>query len=345
MIEKGIPYPMISILIPCFNEEVFIEQCLNSVLENDYPKSSMEVFIIDGMSSDNTLNIVNNFVRSHTDVRIEIILNPKKIFPCAVNLGIMKSSGDYIFILGSHAIYNKDYFSLSVSTSQKYNAENTGGILITEGLNISAIGKAINNVLSCSFGVGNSVFRTGTDKIIESDTVFGGCYRRDVINKIGFFNENLRSTSDMDYNVRLKKSGGKIILNPAIIATYYTRNDFRKFEKNNFRNGFWSLYPLRFVDYLPVSLRHMIPLFFVCGILGGILLALFSKVFLILLLVVLGLYFLTAIYFSFKFVRNGISNCFLMPFLFLLTHLTYGAGSLLGLLKVLFFRFIGIFKR
>lgn len=345
MTDQEISYPLISILIPCLNEEKFIRNCLGSVIDSSYPKICMEIFIIDGNSTDSTVDIVNEIIGSNKEIKIRIVHNPKKIFPCAVNLGIKESSGEYIFILGSHAIYHKDYFSLSVSTSQKYNAGNTGGILITEGLNKSIIGKAINNVLACPFGVGNSAFRTGADKISESDTVFGGCYTREAIDRIGLFNENLRSTSDMDYNVRLKKNGGKIILNPAIIATYYTRNDFMKFEKNNFRNGYWAIYPLRFVDYLPVTIRHLIPLFFVCGVMGGIVLAMVSKVLLIAFIVVLGSYLMAAIFFAVKYIRYGLVNLFLLPCLFLLTHLTYGTGSLWGLIKVLFFRVVGLIKR
>lgn len=331
--------PLISILIPCYNEENFILDCLDSVFNNDYPKDKIEIFIIDGMSTDNTIAIVNKLIKERTDYNINLIRNYKKYFPCALNIGIEKSSGEFIFVLGAHAKYKIDYFSLCVKTATTYNADNTGGVLNTIGLNKSYLGRSINNVLSCSFGVGNSIFRTGAKKTQEVDTVFGGCYKRSVFYSIGKFNENLISTSDMDFNIRLKKNGGKIILNPSIIITYYTRNNLKTYIKNNLRNGYWAIYPLRYVSYLPVTIRHLIPLLFVSGIIGGIVLSIFSKWIMFFFLLVLGLYFLLALFFSFYFIQKGLYNIFIMPFIFLITHITYGIGSLWAFIRVLFYKF------
>ncbi|MCK4344659.1 MAG: glycosyltransferase family 2 protein, partial [Bacteroidales bacterium] len=186
------------------------------------------------------------------------------------------------------------------------------------------------------FGVGNSTFRTGSDKPIEVDTVFGGCYRRSVFEKIGFLNENLVSSSDIEFNIRLKRAGGKIFLFPDIIATYYTRTSFKKFVKNNFRNGFWAIYPLRFVNYMPVSFRHFIPLFFVLGILGLTFLSIFSSSFLIILLIVMSIYFFLGIFFSLKYVKGNLLNWFLPPVFFFLLHISYGIGSLYAFCAILF---------
>ncbi|NVO02408.1 MAG: glycosyltransferase family 2 protein [Bacteroidetes bacterium] len=340
-----ISQPKVSIIIPTYNEELFLVNCVDSILKNKYPKQQLEIILIDGLSTDKTTEIAKEIIEENKEVSIQLISNPKKTFPCAVNLGVKDSTGDFIMILGAHAVYDEMYIPLCVENSLKYDADNVGGILNTIGLNQSLTGKLITNVLSSPFGVGNSVFRTGTDKVTEVDTVFGGFYKRSVFDKIGYFNENLRSSSDMDFNVRLKKTGGKIILDPLIIATYYTRSDFGKFMKNNWRNGFWAIYPLRFVDYLPVSIRHLIPLFFICGVIGGSVLSLFSNVFLFLFLGVLSLYVLLSFYFSIPFVKKGFANIIFMPFLFLFLHLTYGCGSLLAIINVVFFKVLNIIKR
>ena len=336
--------PIVSIIIPCYNEELFLENCIDSILKNDYPKDKIEILIIDGLSTDTTKKIAERIINENKSISIKLITNHGKTFPCAVNLGYNNSIGDFIMILGAHAVYNNSYISLCIENHLLYNADNIGGVLHTIGLNKSITGKLITNVLSSSFGVGNATFRTGTDKVTEVDTVFGGCYKRSVFEKIGLFNENLRSTSDMDFNVRLKKSGGKIILVPSIIATYYTRNNFMKFIKNNFRNGFWAIYPLRFVDYLPVSFRHLVPLFFMLGMVGGSIVSIFSSTLFFVFQAVLFIYFHSAIYFSFSFIKKGFINIFLMPLLFLVLHVTYGSGSLWAVLNVLYFKVIRIFK-
>ncbi len=55
-------YPLVSLIIPCRNEESFISACLNSILENDFPKDKIEIVVSDGLSTDETLNIVRNFI-------------------------------------------------------------------------------------------------------------------------------------------------------------------------------------------------------------------------------------------------------------------------------------------
>jgi glycosyltransferase involved in cell wall biosynthesis len=337
--------PLISIIIPCYNEEIFLGKCINSVLNNDYPLEKVEIFIVNGMSTDKTVEVAQEIIKSNSEVKIEILNNPKKIFPCAVNIGVNNSHGEFIMILGAHSVYNKSYITLCVENSLKYDADNVGGILETIGTNTSVIGRAITCVLSSSFGVGNSTFRTGTDKVTEVDTVFGGCYKRKVFEKIGFFNENLRSTSDMDFNVRLKKAGGRIILDPGIKATYFTRNSFGKFFSNNIRNGYWSIYPLRFIDYLPVSMRHMIPLFFICSVICGIILSFVANIFMYILLGVMIIYTIAAFVAATPFIKKGVFNIILMPFLFLTLHLTYGAGSLWAGIKVIYYKTFGFTKK
>lgn len=327
--------PYVSVILPCRNEEQFLAACLDSIIANDYPKDRMEIILVDGLSSDQTLAIAESRKANREGVSLTIIQNPKKIFPSAVNLGIKQSLGDYIMIVGAHAVYDKSYLPAIIETALRTGAENTGGVLITEGLNQSLVGKAITQVLSSPFGVGNSTFRTGSDVETEVDTVFGGCYQKSVFEKIGFFNENLVSTSDMDFNTRLQKAGGKIILTPAAKAHYFTRTDFKKFVRNNFRNGFWSLYPLRFLNYLPVRFRHLIPLFFFSGLLLGAILSCLIPYLWIAFTACMALYFCVALAASLKFVRSNILNLFLMPFLFFTLHATYGLGSLVGLTRAL----------
>ena len=323
----------VSILIPARNEENFITGCLNSVVQNDYPSDKIEILVIDGMSTDRTREIVKEYGKRYPNTRL--IENPEKTFPCAVNIGIRESVGEVIMILGAHAIYDSHYISLCLCHLFNSDADNVGGVLETIGQNESFIGKAISLVLTNPFGVGNATFRTGSKTIREVDTVFGGCYRRSVFEKIGLFNENLVSSSDIEFNKRLRNAGGKILLDPEIKATYYTRSTFRKFMRNNFRNGFWVIYPLKFVRHIPVSLRHFTPLIFLCGLTGSLILSFLSPVFFWFFPGILIIYFLTGFYFSLKSVSQGFFFFLVLPFLFFLLHVSYGVGSLWGVINLL----------
>jgi len=324
-------YPLITLILPTKNEEFYIENCLNSLIKCDYDFNKIEILVIDGLSTDRTIEIVNSYISKYPFIRL--LSNPGKTFPCAVNIGFKQSKGEAIFILGAHAYYDSKYLIKCTKNLFELGADNVGGVLNTLGTNKSLVGNGITIILSEPFGVGNATFRTGSDKIMEVDTVFGGCYRRDVIDRIGYFNENLVSSSDMDFNTRLRKAGGKIFLLPEIKATYYTRSTFKNFLRNNIRNGYWVIYPIRFLSYVPFSFRHFVPLIFLLLIIIGLFLSFFSQIFIYFLIVLFSVYFLTALIISSKYVKQSILNLVLLPFLFFTLHIAYGIGSLWGFLK------------
>lgn len=323
--------PFVSLIIPCRNEEKYIALCLDSLIENDYLKDNSEIFIIDGISKDATIRIAESYIGRFNS--LIILQNPAKTFPSAINIGVKASKGEFIFIIGAHAQYDKEYISKCIDYSINLKVDNIGGILTTKSHNKSFFGETITFVLSSRFGVGNSTFRTGSDKVMEVDTVFGGCYRREVFDKIGLFNENLTSTSDYEFNKRLRKNGGKIFLVPEIKATYYARTTFKGFIINNFRNGFWAIYPIAFVNYIPVSFRHLVPLFFLLSLFCSLILSFFIQFFVYLLLGILTLYFSVAIFYSIKTLKIRIA--ILLPFMFFLLHISYGLGSIAALFKIL----------
>jgi glycosyltransferase involved in cell wall biosynthesis len=327
--------PMVSVIIPCRNEEIWIGRCIESIINNDYPKDSLELFIVDGLSDDKTVEIAESYKQKYPFIKV--LKNENKIFPAAINLAYKNSIGEAIIILGAHAEYSANYISENVRSLFLHKVDNVGGLVKQIWPVQNTAGKAITMVLSSRFGIGGATYRLGTDKPVLVSTVFGGCYRRDVFERIGLFNEDLVSSSDMDFNTRLKKIGGKILLIPDIEVYYhYAETNFMKFIKNNFRNGFWSINPIRFVDYIPVALRHLIPLFFVLGILSALLLSFFSIYFLWMLLLVLGIYLFTAFYFSFKYIKDGLKYMFVIPVFFFSLHFSYGLGSFVALIKVLF---------
>lgn len=328
--------PLISIIIPCRNEEAFISACLESLLNNDYPADKAEILIIDGLSTDNTLKIVNDFCVKNKN--INIYENKKKIFPAAVNIGIKESKGDLVFIVGAHATYSRNYLSECVKYSLETGAENVGGAINTVPVSNSLISSLIAFVLSSSFGVGNSVFRTGADKVREVDTVFGGCYRREVFQKFGNFNENLTSTSDFEFNKRIKRGGACILLIPDIKITYFTRSTFKKFIKNNLRNGYWAIYPIALSDKMPVSLRHLVPLAFVLIIAFLILGSIKWIIFLNILVACLILYILASFFFIIKSINKKFYLIPFLPVLFFILHTTYGLGSFWGAFRAILYK-------
>jgi len=324
---------MISIIIPCRNEERFIEKCLDSLIKQDFPKENLEILIIDGDSKDKTKEIVEEYIQKYSFIKI--IDNKEKYTPFGLNIGIKRVKGDIIVRMDAHAEYEKDYISKCVKYLEQYKADNVGGVLRTIPSNDSLIAKAIAICLSHFFGVGGSYFRTGSKKPIEVDTVFGGCYKREVFNKIGLFNEKLIRSQDIELNRRLKASGGKILLVPDITAYYYPQSNLIDFFEHNFIDGVWTTYPLKFRIKI-FSLRHLIPLFFVLSLFLSLIFSLFFPIAILFFDLIFGSYILLSIFFSIKIsIKNGLKYFFLMPIVFLSRHIGYGLGSIWGLIKLI----------
>jgi len=326
---------LVSVIIPCINEERYIGKCLDSLVSQDYPKEKMEVFVVDGMSEDRTREVINKYVEKYSFFKL--LDNPKKFTPFALNTGIRNSKGEIIIRMDAHATYIKDYISKCVKYSKEYGADNIGGTVKIIPKTNTLIAKTIALSLSNPFGVGNAYYKSGySGQPKWVDTVFGGCYKREVFEKIGLFNENLVRSQDMEFNLRLKKAGGKILLVPDIIAYYYPKSNFKEFFVHNFKDGIWAIYPLKFVK-IPLCLRHYIPLIFVSGLLGTGLLGIFFPIFFWLFLFIIGVYFLVSIYSSFKIMigEKDFRYFFVLPVVFAARHFGYGLGSFWGIVKLM----------
>lgn len=324
----------VSAIVPCRNEEKFIGKYLESIIAQEFPKEKLEVLVIDGMSEDNTGGIVERYAEQYS--YIKLLENPNKFTPFGLNIGVKNAKGEIILRMDAHATYAKDYISKCVEYLNKYNMDNVGGIIKTMPAKGTLMAKTIAISLSHPFGAGPSYFRIGSKKPRLVDTVFGGCYKKDVFAKIGLFNEKLIRSQDLEFNLRLKRAGGKILLVPDIVSYYYPKSKLKDFFCHNIKDGVWAIYPLKFVK-LPLSLRHYIPLLFVSSLLGTGFLGIFSPIFFGLFLFMICLYLLTTLYFTVKISikEKEARFLFLLPIVFAGRHISYGFGSILGLIKLL----------
>jgi glycosyltransferase involved in cell wall biosynthesis len=321
----------VSVIIPCRNEEKFIAKCLDSVILQDFPKEHLEILVIDGASQDRTPAIVKNYAKKYDFIKL--LENPKKYTPFGLNIGLKTSRGEIIIRVDSHASYEKDYISKCVRYLREYKADNVGGIIKTLPAKDTPQAKAVAFCLSHFFGVASS-FRRGSKKVMEADTVFGGCYKREVFEKIGYFNEKLTRSQDLEFNLRLKAAGGKIILAPDIVAFYYPSSDFGNFLAHNFKDGVWVTYPLKF-GIRVFKLRHLIPLIFVLALVLTLIFSPFSFWSRLFFVLTFGSYLILNLFFSFGVaLRHGLRYFFLMPIAFSSRHFGYGLGSVWGLVKI-----------
>lgn len=327
-------WPFVSVLLGCRNEEKYIARCLDSILANDYPKDRLEILVMDGMSTDSTRGIVHEYAKLCSGLRL--LDNPARSFPAAMNTGIRNSSGSLIIIAGAHAVYQPDHISTCVRFHQESGAENVGGALQVEPGAEGPFAQAIAAGLASRFGSGNSHVKTGVQKPIWADTAAFGCYRRELFDKIGMFDERLLGSSDLDLNRRLRIAGGKILLVPDVVVRYFADATWPAFWRHNFADGFWVTYVLKFGSKA-WSWRHWIPFALVASVAVTLALSFIWHSFIWIFLAILGSYVVANIGASAKMAvrkRKG-KLMLLLPGTFAGRHFAFGAGTSFGLLLLL----------
>lgn len=319
--------PLVSLLVAMRNEAAHIEECIQSILNQDYPEEKIEVLILDGQSDDNSVKIVEEVIAGKK--KFHLLENAKRIQSAAWNLGIQHSHGDVISIVSGHSRLSSNYVSEATETLLRTKADMVGGTV--RAISSNYPGEAIALAMSTPFGVGNANFRYA-EKEQETDTVFMGFCWRTTYEKIGGFDEELVRNQDDEFSNRLRKAGGRIICNPKIISYYNNRTTLHSLWSQYFQYGF---YKVRVLQKHPrqMSLRQFVPPAFVLALLGSVFLAL-SPILRLLSLIVPSLYLIANLGASlWAASKRGWRYLPFLPVTFAILHLSYGLGSLMGLVK------------
>jgi cellulose synthase/poly-beta-1,6-N-acetylglucosamine synthase-like glycosyltransferase len=322
--------PFVSIIIPCRNERRFIRRCLDSLLANDYPQDKLEILILDALSADGTHEILREYRERYSF--IQVIDNPRKLIPVAMNIGISRARGEVIMKADAHSGYPANYISSCVRNLGQYEAGNVGAAWRILPGGETAIASAIAVALAHPFGSGNALVKVGAKRPRWTDAVAFGCYRKTLLTELGGFNENLAGSSDMDLNVRIRQSGRGVLLIPETRIDYYADRTLAALWRHNFADGVWATYVLRFGSRA-WSVRHWVPLALVFSLIACLTLAIADRAFWP-FLVMSGLYAAAA-----SVAAVGVAVRRRQPLLtplvaaaFAVRHISHGLGALWGLI-------------
>ena len=288
----------------------------------------MEIIIADGLSTDNTKEVVETFKPS--DIPLIWLDNPDKIVPTGLNLAIRQARGDVIIRVDGHTTLASDYVQQCVLALQCSGAENVGGRMNPVGKN--TFGKAVALATSSPFGVGGARFHYSTQEEWV-DTVYLGAWPKEVFQKVGLFDEELVRDQDDEFNYRLREAGGKILLIPRINSWYSVRSQPKDLWKQYLQYGFWKV---RVFQKHPRQMRwsQFIPPIFVLAVLISLLIAILFSWGWKVPLALAGLYLLAALIATLlTAARKGWLEVCLPPFTFAILHVSYGSGFLWGLIK------------
>lgn len=321
--------PFVSVIIPVYNEEPFIADCLSAVLQQDYPAEKFEIIIADGMSSDRTREVVASFQCRHRNIRL--IDNAKRIVPTGLNRAIDCARGEIIVRLDGHCEYPTDYVRKVVELRQQTGADNIGGVLVPVGTDY--VQKAVAAAYYSPVGLGGAALKAaaGADTMREVDAVHGGCWRRDRLIEVGGFDEAMVRNQDDELSFRLRKEKGKIVQCLSLHVVYHVRNSFKKLFLQFVQYGYWKVQVIR-RHPRQASLRHIAPAMFVMTLIGLAFLSPFDRTAFTSLLLLLSVYSSTLIAVSMVQMWRSIK---LTPGLVIALgcmHFGYGFGFVSGLI-------------
>ena len=250
--------PFISVIVPVRNEERYVAACLQSILAGDYPHEFMEILVVDGQSDDRTAEIVRGICARHPAV--QLLSNPARVVPHAMNVGIRAARGALIVRIDAHAHYGPNYLRELVTWMDKLQADNVGGVLEAHPATRAAQAVAVAAIISHPFGVGAAPYRmrSADAAAIEVDTVPFGCYRREIFDRIGLFDERFIRNQDDELNGRLKKAGGRIFLLPHVRINYKARESLSKLALMLYQYGYFKPLVARKLGAV-LTLRQLVP--------------------------------------------------------------------------------------
>lgn len=325
----------VSFIVIAYNAGDKLKSLINDIKNQTYNHKMTEIILVDSMSSDNTKEIMSEFGNSENDfLDVKVLENPKKVLPCGWNVALAEACGDIILRVDAHSSLPEDFIANNVKYINK-------GEKVVGGHRISIIDEnsVWQKVLLASekslFGSGIAAYRRSEEERYVT-TLAHAAYSRDVFDAVGNYDERLVRTEDNEMHYRMKEKGYKFYFNPEITSYHHARNEFKKMCRQKYLNGYWigltmGVCPKCF------SLYHFAPLAFVLALIMTTLLAVVTPVKLPLVLLAAAYGLVLTIISVVEIIKSKFMiQMFVLPFILFSLHISYGVGTLVGLIKMPF---------
>ncbi|MEG1311768.1 MAG: glycosyltransferase [Romboutsia sp.] len=325
----------VSFIVIAYNAGDKLKSLMNDIRNQKYNHKLIEIILVDSNSSDNTKEVMNEFRMSDNDfANIKVLDNPKKILPTGWNIALNEASGDIILRVDAHSSLPEDFIEKNVKYISK-GEKVVGGHRISIIDENSAWQKVLLAAEKSLFGSGIASYRRSEEAKYVS-TLAHAAYSKEIFDEVGNYDERLARTEDNEMHYRMKEKGYKFYFNPEIVSYHHARNEFKKMCRQKYLNGYWIGLTMG-VSPKCFSVYHFAPLAFVLSLIVSILLAIFMSVKLPLILLS-SAYALVVLLISIveiiksKFMIQMIT----LPFILFSLHVSYGVGTLVGLIKLPF---------
>lgn len=346
---------LITVCVIAYNEERTLDILLNLICCQDYDHSKMEIILVNSNSTDRTKDIMDQFANNNLNnqnrfYKVQVLQNEKQTLPCGWNVALRAYTGEAILKIDAHATIPKDFVTKNVQTLEQ-GEDIAGGFRPNIIDETTPWKETLLLAESSMFGSSIAPYRRNQGKTYVK-SMFHATYRRDVFDKVGKFNENLGRTEDNEIHYRMREAGYRLCFNPDIISYQHIRSSIGKMIKQKYANGYW-IGLTSGVCPKCLSMYHFVPFAFVIAIIittvVTFILTMMGHSFETISWLINTEYCLTAFmwisYWGLAIVmaiiavigakkeQRNITNIAL-PFLFFILHITYGIGTLIGLLKM-----------
>lgn len=313
------------------NEARHIARFAQDVAAQDF-EGELDLIVADGESDDGSVEILRTEA-SRLGLALTVVPNPARIVPAGLNACIRRSTADLLVRMDCHSRYPVDYVRRCATAAEETGAWNVGGVVTPEGT--TPMERAVACAMDSPFGgIGWTRHGGGSDRV-EVDTVTFGAFRPEAFRRAGMFDEHFVRNQDDEFNLRLRRAGGTIVLDPSIRVSYTPRGSWHGVFRQYYEYGLWKI-PVMRKHNAVLGLRSLAPV----GLLGSwVVLGVLSAPFAWVRWVLVGelvLYAAGAVFFAARAIsrcREPRSGILRVAGVFPAFHLGYGLGMANALVR------------
>jgi succinoglycan biosynthesis protein ExoA len=321
----------VTVIAPMRDEAAHVDGFVADLAAQDFD-GSLQVLVADGGSSDGSVALLEAAAR-RAGLSLRVLPNPAGWVSPGLNACVAEATGDLIVRLDCHSRYPPDYVRRCVRTAEETGAWNVGGQVTPVGE--TTMERAVACAMDSPFGGIGWTRTAGAQRPVEVDTVTFGAFRPEAFRTAGLFDEELVRNQDDEFNLRLRRAGGRIVLDPAITVRYRPRGSLSAVWRQYYEYGLWKV-PVMRKHRRVLTARSLAPLAFVASLSTLAMAAPAVAPARRLLAAELSLYLGAAGCFALRAVRRRGEPATLLPLVaatFATFHAGYGAGMASGLLR------------
>lgn len=324
--------PTISIVVAVYNEEKHLAVCLDSLLRQSYA-GPVEIIVVDGGSSDGTLDIVGGYCSKHEN--IQLLHNENKFQSFGRNIGFRAAKGSLVAYLDGHSYAAEDWLEQLFTAFTKLKKENK---------KICAVGSVHRNPTEKGFTYAQTVAFNSVlggaamssysekDQLRKVNWAYACLYDAKILKEAGYYDTKYEKGEDLELNLRLtKKLGYDLYICPDAITYYYKKESLEELFTQMKSYGYWRYLVMRDLD--EPLFPYALPALFIMFLLALTALSLIFPIVFIFLILIIIAYVL--VLFAAAFWESIMKRKMLMSLFLIYMFIHFGYGS--GVLKALFF--------